>query len=338
MLQFVELSGKKPMVKMKAEMKRGDLSLSNSRRAESAVSGRLVRHFRNFWPYYVMILPGLTFLILIKYIPMAGSAIAFQNFSLRKGIWASSWVGLENFRKLLDYDDFYRVFRNTLILGALKTLIVFPVPILLALLMNELRHPLVKKSIQTVVTIPHFISWVIVGGLTFDVLGAAGLFNQIRSLFGLEMILPMQKSAWFRTVYVLTSIWKESGWGTVVYLAAISGIDPGLYESASIDGASRFQKMTRITFPMILPTAVTLFLINIGSFLDLGFDQVFNLYTPMTYDVADIFDTYVYRSGIQQGKYSFSTAVGLFQSVIGFILVVVFNRLSKRVSEDGGLW
>lgn len=326
------------MVKMKTEMKRGDLSLSNSRRAESAVSGRLVRHFRNFWPYYVMILPGLTFLILIKYIPMAGSAIAFQNFSLRKGIWASSWVGLENFRKLLDYDDFYRVFRNTLILGALKTLIVFPVPILLALLMNELRHPLVKKSIQTVVTIPHFISWVIVGGLTFDVLGAAGLFNQIRSLFGLEMILPMQKSAWFRTVYVLTSIWKESGWGTVVYLAAISGIDPGLYESASIDGASRFQKMTRITFPMILPTAVTLFLINIGSFLDLGFDQVFNLYTPMTYDVADIFDTYVYRSGIQQGKYSFSTAVGLFQSVIGFILVVVFNRLSKRVSEDGGLW
>ena len=326
------------MVKMKAEMKRGDLSLSNSRRAESAVSGRLVRHFRNFWPYYVMILPGLTFLILIKYIPMAGSAIAFQNFSLRKGIWASSWVGLENFRKLLDYDDLYRVFRNTLILGALKTLIVFPVPILLALLMNELRHPLVKKSIQTVVTIPHFISWVIVGGLTFDVLGAAGLFNQIRSLFGLEMILPMQKSAWFRTVYVLTSIWKESGWGTVVYLAAISGIDPGLYESASIDGASRFQKMTRITFPMILPTAVTLFLINIGSFLDLGFDQVFNLYTPMTYDVADIFDTYVYRSGIQQGKYSFSTAVGLFQSVIGFILVVVFNRLSKRVSEDGGLW
>ena len=311
--------------------------MSDSRRAGTA-GGRLARHFRNFWPYYVMILPGLTFLILIKYIPMAGSAIAFQNFSLRKGIWASSWVGLENFRKLLDYDDFYRVFRNTLILGALKTLIVFPVPILLALLMNELRHPLVKKSIQTVVTIPHFISWVIVGGLTFDVLGAAGLFNQIRSLFGLEMILPMQKSAWFRTVYVLTSIWKESGWGTVVYLAAISGIDPGLYESASIDGASRFQKMTRITFPMILPTAVTLFLINIGSFLDLGFDQVFNLYTPMTYDVADIFDTYVYRSGIQQGKYSFSTAVGLFQSVIGFILVVVFNRLSKRVSEDGGLW
>lgn len=337
MLQFVELFTGKAPDKMSTEMKRGDLSMSDSRWAGTA-GGRLARHFRNFWPYYVMILPGLTFLILIKYIPMAGSVIAFQNFSLRRGIWGSPWVGLENFRKLLDYDDFHRVFRNTLILGALKTLIVFPVPVLLALLMNELRQALVKKSIQTVVTIPHFISWVIVGGLTFDVLGASGLFNQIRSLFGLEMILPMQKSAWFRPVYVLTSIWKESGWGTVVYLAAISGIDPGLYESASIDGASRFQKMTRITFPMILPTAVTLFLINIGSFLDLGFDQVFNLYTPMTYDVADIFDTYVYRSGIQQGKYSFSTAVGLFQSVIGFILVVVFNRLSKRVSEDGGLW
>ena len=299
---------------------------------------RLARHFREFWPYYVMILPGLTFLILIRYVPMAGSIIAFQNFSLRKGIWQSPFVGLENFRKLLAYDDFYRVFRNTLILGGLKMLLVFPVPILLSLLLNELRYPRVKKGIQTVVTIPHFISWVIVGGLTFDVLGAGGILNQARALVGMEMILPMQKSAWFRPVYVFTSIWKESGWGTVVYLAAISGIDPGLYESASIDGASRFQKMTRITLPMILPTAVTLFLINMGSFLDLGFDQVFNLYTPMTYDVADIFDTYVYRSGIQQGKYSFSTAVGLFQSVIGLALVVLFNHLSKKVSEDGGLW
>ena len=307
--------------------------ISGSRRQSG-----LARHFREFWPYYVMILPGLTFLILIKYIPMAGSVIAFQNFSLRKGIWNSPWVGLENFQKLLSYDDFHRVFRNTLILGALKTILIFPVPIILALMMNEVRNVHMKKSIQTVVTIPHFISWVIVGGLTFDLLGAGGLFNQVRALLGLDMLLPMQKSAWFRPVYVFTSIWKESGWGTVVYLAAISGIDPGLYESASIDGASRFRQMLHITLPMILPTAVTLFLINIGSFLDLGFDQVFNLYTPMTYDVADIFDTYVYRSGIQQGKYSFSTAVGLFQSVIGLILVIIFNRFSKKVSEDWGLW
>ena len=307
--------------------------ISGSRRQSG-----LARHFREFWPYYVMILPGLTFLILIKYIPMAGSVIAFQNVSLRKGIWNSPWVGLENFQKLLSYDDFHRVFRNTLILGALKTILIFPVPIILALMMNEVRNVHMKKSIQTVVTIPHFISWVIVGGLTFDLLGAGGLFNQVRALLGLDMLLPMQKSAWFRPVYVFTSIWKESGWGTVVYLAAISGIDPGLYESASIDGASRFRQMLHITLPMILPTAVTLFLINIGSFLDLGFDQVFNLYTPMTYDVADIFDTYVYRSGIQQGKYSFSTAVGLFQSVIGLILVIIFNRFSKKVSEDGGLW
>ena len=303
--------------------------MSMRRISDSRRQSGLARHFREFWPYYVMILPGLTFLILIKYIP---------NFSLRKGIWNSPWVGLENFQKLLSYDDFHRVFRNTLILGALKTILIFPVPIILALMMNEVRNVHMKKSIQTVVTIPHFISWVIVGGLTFDLLGAGGLFNQVRALLGLDMLLPMQKSAWFRPVYVFTSIWKESGWGTVVYLAAISGIDPGLYESASIDGASRFRQMLHITLPMILPTAVTLFLINIGSFLDLGFDQVFNLYTPMTYDVADIFDTYVYRSGIQQGKYSFSTAVGLFQSVIGLILVIIFNRFSKKVSEDGGLW
>ena len=304
--------------------------ISGSRRQSG-----LARHFREFWPYYVMILPGLTFLILIKYIPMAGSVIAFQNVSLRKGIWNSPWVGLENFQKLLSYDDFHRVFRNTLILGALKTILIFPVPIILALMMNEVRNVHMKKSIQTVVTIPHFISWVIVGGLTFDLLGAGGLFNQVRALLGLDMLLPMQKSAWFRPVYVFTSIWKESGWGTVVYLAAISGIDPGLYESASIDGASRFRQMLHITLPMILPTAVTLFLINIGSFLDLGFDQVFNLYTPMTYDVADIFDTYVYRSGIQQGKYSFSTAVGLFQSVVGIIFLVGANSLAKKFGERG---
>lgn len=307
-------------------------------RSRSGRSGRIVRHFREYWPYYVMMLPGILCFILFKYIPMGGSVIAFQDFSLRKGIFRSTWVGLENFRKLLNYDDFFRVFRNTLILGAFKTILIFPVPVILSLMLNEVRGAHLKKGIQTVITIPHFISWVIVGGLTFNFLGSGGIFNQLRSAFGLDLLLPMQKSSWFHPIYVLTSIWKESGWGTVVYLAAISGIDPGLYESAAIDGANRFQRMIHITFPMILPTAVTLFLINIGNFLDLGFDQVFNLYTPMTFDVADIFDTYVYRSGIQQGKYSFSTAVGLFQSVIGLIMVVIFNRLSKKVSEDGGLW
>ncbi len=183
-----------------------------------------------------------------------------------------------------------------------------------------------------------FLSWVIVGGLVFDLFGSRGLFNHIRNALGMKNLLVMQKESWFRPIYVISSIWKEAGWGTVVYFAAISGIDPGLYESASMDGAGRFQKMRYITFPLLIPTVLTLFLLNIGSFLELGFEQVYNLYTPMTYAVADIFDTYVYRAGIQQGQYSFATAVGLFQSVVGLVLVVIFNHLSRRYSQEGGLW
>ena len=214
----------------------------------------------------------------------------------------------------------------------------FPIPVILALMLNEIRSAKVKKGIQTVICIPYFVSWVVVGGLVFDIMGVGGLFNNIREFFGLPTLLAMQKESWFRPIYVLSSIWKESGWGTVVYLAAISGIDPGLYESASIDGASRFQKMWKITFPLMIPTILTLLLLNMGGFLTLGFDQVYNLYTPMTYSVADIFDTYVFRVGIQQANYSFATAVGIFQSVVGLIMVVTFNKIANKISEDGGLW
>ncbi|WP_440190179.1 ABC transporter permease [Anaerocolumna jejuensis] len=249
----------------------------------------------------------------------------------------SKWVGLKNFQTLLNYPDFKRIFSNTIILGLCKVILIFPIPIILSLMLNEVKSMKLKKAIQTAIYIPYFLSWVIVGGLVFDFLGIGGLFNNIRHLFGLDPILVMQKEVYFRPVYVLSSIWKESGWGTVVYMAAISSIDQSLYESASIDGASRFQKMRYITFSLLIPTILTLFLLNIGSFLDLGFDHVYNLLTPLTYSVGDIFDTYVYRVGIQQAQYSFTTAVGLFQSIIGLILVVTFNKLSNKFS-DGGLW
>lgn len=289
------------------------------------------------WPLYVMALPGVAFLIMFKFIPLAGSAIAFQDYSVFKGFINSPWVGLKHFETLFHYPDFFRVFRNTLVLGLLRVAVIFPVPILLSLMINEIRKSALKKGIQTVLYIPHFLSWVIVSGIIFDLFATSGLFNVVLGWFNQEPQLIMQDSAYFRPVYVISSIWKDSGWGTIVYMAAISGIDPQLYEAAKIDGASRFKLIRYVTFPLLLPTILILFLLEIGNFLELGFDQVYNLMTPMTYSVADIFDTYVFRTGIQQAQYSFATAVGLFQSVIGFILVYIFNRLSRRLS-DGGLW
>ena len=270
--------------------------------------------------------------------PLLGNWIAFVNYAPKKGIFGSDFVGLKHFKALITYPDFKRIFSKTLTLGLCKTVLIFPIPVILSLMLNEVKNQRLKKVIQTAVYVPYFLSWVIVGGLVFDICGAGGIFNNVRKALGLDMLLVMQKESWFRPIYVISSIWREAGWGTVVYLAAISGIDPALYESAAMDGASRFARLRYITFPLLIPTVLTLFLLNIGSFLDLGFEQVFNLLTPMTYSVGDIFDTYVYRVGIQQAQYSFTTAVGLFQSVIGLILVMTFNKLSKKFSEDGGLW
>ncbi len=298
----------------------------------------LIHNIKKYWPYYLMVLPGVIFFLVFKYIPMLGSVIAFQDYSVFKGIFDSTWVGLKHFKALLTYPDFRRIFSNTLILGLCKTVLIFPIPVILSLMLNEVRNLKLKKAIQTAVYIPYFLSWVIVGGLIFDIFGVGGLFNNIRNFFGLNTLLAMQKESWFRPIYVVSSIWKDAGWGTVVYLAAISGIDLSLYESAAIDGASRLKRMRYITFPLLVPTILTLFLLSIGSFLELGFEQVFNLLTPMTYSVGDVFDTYVYRVGIQQAQYSFTTAVGLFQSTIGLVLVVTFNKLANKFSDDGGLW
>ncbi len=298
----------------------------------------LISDVKKCWPYYVMVLPGVIFFLIFKYIPMLGSVIAFQDYSVFKGFVGSDWVGLKHFRTLITYPDFIRIFTNTLVLGLCKTVLIFPIPVILSLMLNEVKNLKVKKTIQTAVYIPYFLSWVIVGGLVFDIFGVGGLFNNIRNFLGFDTLLAMQKESWFRPIYIISSIWKEAGWGTVVYLAAISGIDPALYESSAIDGASRFARMKYITFPLIIPSILTLFLLSIGSFLELGFEQVFNLLTPMTYSVGDIFDTYVYRVGIQQARYSFTTAVGLFQSTIGLILVLTFNKLANKFSDDGGLW
>jgi len=300
-------------------------------------SSSLLSHFRKCWPLYVMVLPGVAFFIIFKFIPMGGSVIAFQEYSIFKGILDSPWAGFKHFRLLFESPDFYRVFTNTLILGFLKIAIVFPIPIVLALFMNEIRVALLKKSIQTALYVPHFLSWVIIAGIAFDFLSLNGIFNIVREWFGMEPKLIMQEEGYFRWIYVLTGIWRDAGWGTIVYLAAISSIDSQIYEAAVIDGANRIKQMVFITLPLLLPTVVILFLLELGNFMELGFDHVYNLLTPMTYSVGDIIETYVFRTGIQGARYSFATAVGLFQAVIGFILVVIFNKISKKVS-GGGLW
>jgi putative aldouronate transport system permease protein len=297
----------------------------------------LTKKMNKVWPLYVMALPGVAFLILFRYIPMAGSVIAFQDYSVFKPLWGNNWVGFKNFLILFNSPNFYRILANTLILASLNVIFLFPLSIVLSLMLNEVRGMYIKKSIQAVLTIPHFLSWVIIAGITFDLFSSRGLFNIVRGWFGLNDMLIMQEERFFRPVYVFTSLWREAGWQTIVYLAAMSAIDPQLYESAMVDGASRIRQRVSITLPLLMHTAITLLLLQIGNFLQLGFDQVYNLLTPMTYSVGDIIDTFVYRTGIQEARYSYATAVGLFQSVIGFILVTVCNRLSRKIT-GGGLW
>lgn len=293
---------------------------------------------KKLWPLYVMVLPGVLFFILFKYVPLFGSVIAFQDFMIFKGISESPWVGLKHFEAFFQYKNFWRILKNTAIIGLYNIIFVFPIPIILALSFSELRNLYYKRALQTIYYLPHFFSWVIIAGITFDVLSYTGFVNTIRGWLELEPILYMQETGYFRWIVVLTSIWREAGWGTIIILAAISSINPEVYESAMVDGASRFRQILSITIPLIMPTVMILLLLNIGSFLDLNFEQMYNLLTPMTYSVGDVIDTYVYRVGILQGEFSSTTAIGLFQSVIGLVLVVFFNSLARRFQEDGGIW
>lgn len=297
---------------------------------------KLYDNMKKNWMLYLMISPGIIFYIVFKYVPLFGSIIAFQDYQIFKGILNSPWVGLENFRFLFTYQDFYHVLRNTAVIAFYQLVFGFPAPIILALLFNEVRLLVAKKLYQSLFYLPHFLSWVVVGGLVFELLASQGIVNAVRGIFDLEPILFMQEEKYFRTIVVISGIWKEVGWGTIIYLAAIAGINPNLYEAAVVDGASRWKQTIYITIPMLFPTILVLFLLNIGNFLELGFDQIFNLLTPMTYSVGDIIETYVYRAGVLQGQFSVTTSIGIFQSVIGFILLWIFNRLAKKTGQ--GLW
>ena len=282
-----------------------------------------------------MTLPGMLYFILFKYVPLLGSVIAFQDYQIFKGLLKSPWVGWANFAYIFQYPDFYRILGNTVKIGFAQILYGFPAPILLALLLNEVGNRKLKRCMQTVLYLPHFLSWAIIGSILFDLLSLNGVVNLVRTAFGMDPILYMQKADCFVPIVILSSIWKEMGWSAIVYLAAIAGISPELYEAAVVEGASRLKQALYITFPLLLPTITVMFLLRVGNFLNLGFEQIYVLMTPMTQSVGDILDTYVYQYGVLEGKYSMTTAIGLFKSIFGLVLMVLCNSLSKYATGRG---
>lgn len=305
---------------------------ASSAAMSSTMTGRLVR---NRWLYF-MVIPGLLYFLVFKYWPMYGIFIAFKDFQPFLGFWDSPFVGLKHFERLFSDSNFLVLFRNTLILAAYNILFFFPLPIVIALMLNELRHEFSKRIVQTLVYIPHFMSWVVVVGIAYMFLTTeGGIVNELLVRFGGEKINFLVSNDWFRTIITAEVMWKETGWGTIIFLAALSGVDPQQYEAARMDGANRLRQLWHITLPAIRSTIIILLILRLGHFLDTGFEQIFLMLNAMNRDVGEVFDTYVYSVGISQGQYSFSTAVGLFKSIVGLILVVVSNNLAKKFGEEG---
>lgn len=287
----------------------------------------------------VMMLPAVIFFAVFSYAPMYGVVLAFKDYSISKGIMGSDWVGFSYFNKLFSSSRFWEVIQNTLIISILKLVIGFFPPIIFALFLNEIQTKWFKKLTQTASYLPYFISWIVMAGIIREIFSANGVINQIVTSFGGEAQIWLSKKSYFRTILVSTDIWKGFGWGSIIYISAISSIDPQLYEAASLDGAGRFQKMLRITIPCLIPVITINLILAMGGVLNAGFDQIFNLTNSSVKSVADIIDTYVYEIGIQKRDYSLSTAVGLFKSVIAMILVVSTNFVAKRINgEDYTLW
>ncbi len=290
---------------------------------------------KNKW-IYLMITPGLLYFFIYKYIPMSGLIISFQDYKPYLGIMGSEWVGLKHFERLFTSADFWMILKNSLVLFGLQIFIYFPIPIVLALMLNEVRLNMYKKTIQTIVYLPHFMSWVVVVSISYVLLTMdGGIINGILQSLGLKQINFLLDSSWFRPMYILQIIWREAGWGTIVFLAAMAAVDPQLYEAARMDGANRFKQMWHITLPGIRSVIVILLILKIGDVLELGFEHVFLLLNSTNRHVAEIFDTYVYVAGLRQGQFSYATAVGFFKGFVGLVLVVFANWLAKKNGDEG---
>ncbi|WP_438444519.1 ABC transporter permease [Gorillibacterium sp. sgz5001074] len=310
--------------------------------AAPAASGKL-RKFRKLGKdivknryLYLLALPGFLFFIIFKYVPMFGIVIAFQNYSPFQGIAGSDWVGFQHFQRFFSNPDFMLLFRNTMGINLLNLVLFFPLPIIVSLFLNEIRIESYKKLIQSIVYMPHFLSWVIISGLTFLLFSkGTGLVNQLLVYFGAEKIDVLTNPHTFWIMIVVQSIWKEAGWGTIIFLAAIASVDPGLYEAARMDGAGRLRQIWHVTLPAIRGVIITMLILRLGHMMDVGFEQIFMMYNGAVSQVAEVFDTYVYTVGVKQGQFSYSTAAGLFKSVVGLTLVILSNKLAKKFGEEG---
>jgi len=305
------------------------------------MGNKLIRYRKRAWrSRYLLIMMAfpLAYLILFEYIPMYGAQIAFRHFNPFLGIWNSEWAGFYHFRQFFQSVFFFRLFRNTLVISLVQLAFTFPLPIIVALMLNEVRSRYVKRSIQTIIYLPHFVSVVVVVGLIFAVLSPySGPINRIIKLFGAEPVYFFNEPKYFPFILAFADVWQSTGWGTIVYLAAITAIDPTLYEAAVVDGANRYKQLLHITLPSILPTIITLFILRMGGLFSVGYQRILLLYNPTIYETADVIGTFVYRRGILGQEYSFSSAVGLFNSVLNLVMIVLFNKLMRRIS-DTSLW
>ena len=301
----------------------------------SAVKAKRQGLTREEKTFHLMLLPGMIILLLFVFIPLVGSLMAFQNYVPAKGLLGSKWVGLENYKFIFSLPDGRQVFVNTLVIAFAKLVMNIFVPVTFAILLNEITAKMFKRTFQTIVYLPHFLSWVVLATVVTNMFSLEGPFNAVVTMFGGEPIQFLASNSWFRKVIVGTDVWKEFGYNSVVYLAALTGIDPGLYEAANIDGANRFKQIWHITVPALLPTVVLMTALNLGNILNAGFDQIFNLYNPIVYETADIIDTYVYRIGMVERQYSIGAAVGLLKSVISFALILGANKCAKKATGSG---
>lgn len=314
------------------------IARQTSRNADAGKRGhsKLMKRLKEHKILYLLMLPGLIYFIMFRYIPMFGLVIAFKDYDIFKGLWASEWVGLENFRNLFSSKDFWNVMKNTLVISLTKILIGFPIPILLAILLNEIKNIKFKKVTQTFIYLPHFLSWVVLGGIMLNLFSPVfGLAGEFFRVFGLKPVNILAKESTIFWVVIFSDIWKESGWETIVFLAALTQVDVSLYEAARMDGANKFQQMVYITIPSISSIIVVMLILRIGKLMNAGFEQILVLQNPITQDAIDIFDTYVYREGLSMGSYSFAATVDGFKSVIALIMVTGANKISQWFGEEG---
>ncbi|GEK06675.1 sugar ABC transporter permease [Schleiferilactobacillus harbinensis] len=283
--------------------------------------------------YHLMMLPGMLFLLVFSFVPMLGIVMAFQNYIPAKGILGSTWVGLANFKYMLEIPDSLQILMNTVIIASWKIVLGTIVPVVFALLLNEIRIKWAKRTIQTIVYLPNFLSWVVLAAVVVNLFDYHGPVNTFLATFGVKPILFMGSNHWFRQIIIGSDVWKGFGYGSIIYLAALTGIDPGLYEAAEIDGASRWQQLLHVTLPGMLPIIMMMTALNLTNILNAGFDQIFNLYNPIVYETGDIIDTYVYRVGLLGQQYSLGTAIGLLKSVVGATLMISANQASKKFAN-----